>query len=88
MVEKEKIQIRPHQSKSRQIIAIEQNRSRILYEGKYQNEKRTRQVVSYFSSVLDRKELTQPSEHRSTKLLYMLCYLILFVVRDFNDMAL
>jgi hypothetical protein len=34
--------------------------------------KRTMQVISYLSSVLDRKELMQPSAHRSTNRLYML----------------
>jgi hypothetical protein len=33
---------------------------------------RTKQEISDLSIVLDRKELTQPSKHRSTKLLYML----------------
>ena len=68
-----------------QNIAIEQKRRPTLRE---RNPKRTRQVVSCLSSVLDRKELTQLSEHRCTKLLYMLFYLILFVVQKIGRMAL
>ena len=53
---------------------IESNRVARLQQQQQQKNNiiRTIHVVSYFSSVLDRKEEIHPSEHRSTNLLYML----------------